>query len=430
MKERKKFVWALCSILITAGILSSCTTTSSLERDYDSFESLDAFFSEHNIPKVSSSHPEYYFTGAEWNERSLEVIEKAEDYILITVFSGNYHELTLPVWNLLAEKMEEGVRVYCIIDSASHFVVSPDDIDVLPAAFHYLKELGIPTVEYNQISLSNLFFLPRLLDRDHRKHWIIDGKYLSMGGININYTSLGYPPGLGNIDTMTEVISPEAADILVESFVETWNAHSPDKLSADEFSIPAPEDIEADTEETSFWLIDHYWPTRSQVSALFDAFFLSAEKELWLIQGFTYLTPGILNRVRFAADRGVEVNIMLSTNHSGFYYEPPAFYGILDLLDAGANVYIHESPHGAFLHYKLFLADRRTAALGSVNYNLRSQTYSREISYVFDDPVVGSELMENLETLLEHSRKVTREEAKEYRTLPNFLMLLLMQFWG
>lgn len=103
---------------------------------------------------------------------------------------------------------------------------------------------------------------------------------------------------------------------------------------------------------------------------------------------------------------------------------------MLNLMDAGANVFIYDSPIEAFLHYKMFMADRKLTALGSVNYNLRSQTYSREVSYVFNDERIAADIMENLKELLEDSYKVTREQAKEYRTLPNFLMLLLMQFWG
>lgn len=423
---RAVFTIVLLSIAL---FFISCTTMSHLDSKYESFETVDAYFAKHDIPKISSSLPQYYFTGQEWKDRLLELIEMAEDYILFIVFAGTYHEINQPVWDALAQKAYEGVQVYCIIDSVSYFVAECEQYGAQPPASVIIRETGIHAVDYNPISLSNIFYMPQLLDRDHRKFWIIDGKRIVMGGTNINVSSFGRPPDLGNIDTMAEVISPEGAEHLIRSFVETWNAYSSNKLCTQKFAIPELDEDRIDR-ETSFWLIDHYWPKRSQVTPMFDVFFLAAQEELWLVQAFTFVTPGILNRIRFAVNRGVEVNILLSERETGPHYRAAAFYGIKDLIDAGANVYMYELPKDAFLHYKLFMADRKLTALGSVNFNFRSQTYSREISYVFDDSRVGADIMENLEELLEDSRRVDRDEAKEYRTLHNLFFLLLMKFWG
>ncbi len=418
----------LTGIALLLAVVSSCTTMGSLERSYDDFTGLDEFFEEHDIPQYESTLPRLYFTGTDWNERSLELIAGATDYILISIFLGNYHETTHDVWELLKKKMDEGVRVYLIVDSSSYFQFIPETDIVVPAIFNYLNDLGIPVVEYNPFSLSNLFFLPALLDRDHRKYWVVDGTYLSMGGINVNYTSLGLPPETGNIDTMAEVISPGAVQQIVTSFVDTWNAYSVDKLSTDDFHVPGT--LPHDEEVTSFWLVDHYWRGQAQVTPMFDAFVLYALDELWFLQGYAFLTPALTNRIAFAASRGVSVHIMFSEFARKPHYELGAWYGMLDLIDAGATVYMYTSPIGAFLHYKLIMADRKLTALGSVNYNLRSQTMSREVSYIFDDPRVGSMVMDNINDLMKHARVVSREEALEYRNFRNFLYFMLMQFWG
>ncbi len=394
----------------------------------DGFISPEQYYEQHNIPKFVSTLPELYFTGIEWNERSMELIREAQDYILITIFLGNYHETTHEVWELLRQRMDEGIRVYLIIDSSSYFQLDPMTEEVVPAVFSHLDEIGIPYTEYNPMSLSSIFFPFGLLDRDHRKYWIIDGEIIAAGGININYTSLGLPPETGNIDTMAEIVSPEAAGVLVRSFVDTWNAYSPRRIKAEDFSIG--KDISSRTELIPFWLIDHDFKSSVQVTNMFNSFFLSAEKELWLIQGYAFLTPALIRRISYAVSRGVEVHILLSEYSRKPNYEQASWYGMLDLIDAGATVYMYTSPTGAFLHYKLMMADRRLTALGSVNYNLRSQTASREISFIFDDSRVGARVMDNIEELMKHTRIVTREEALEHRTFQGFLYLLLMQFWG
>ncbi len=425
----KNICFSAAAAVFTCLFLLSCATIDRLERMQDDFSSLDSYFSDRDIPKFDSSMPSIYFTGTEWNERSLELIRNAQDYILITIFLGNYHESTHEVWELLRKRMQEGIRVYMIIDSSSYFQFDPEQPDiVIPAVFSHLEKLGIPYVEYNPFTVSNLFFVFNMLDRDHRKFWIIDGEIIAAGGTNINYTSLGLPPETGNIDTMAEVHAPEAAAVLVSSFVDIWNSYSPFRLNRDDFSAGAPSPEEQ--ELTSFWLIDHHWSQSPQVTDMFDAFFLFAEEQLWMIQGYAFLTPALTRRIQYAVEKGVEVNIMLSDYARKDNYELASRYGILDLIDAGANVYMYTSPIGAFLHYKLMLADGRLAALGSVNYNLRSQTLSREISFVFDNPQIGRVLLENIDDLMVHARPVTREEALEYRTFRGLLYFLLMQFWG
>ena len=409
-------------------LIISCTTTGKLQNMHEDLTTIDDFFMDRGFPLYESTLPEMYYTGVEWRERAIELVQEAEDYILISVFLGNYHDSTSSLWELLPRKIEEGVRVYCIIDAASWFQVVPGTSEVVPAAFKYLRDAGVPVVEYNPFSISNLFFTPLQLDRDHRKFWVIDGKYLAAGGMNINLTSYGYPPETGNIDAMAEVISPGSTRQVVKSFVDTWNAYSPEKLNADDFNIVP--DIPENRETTDLWLLDHLWRGSCQVTDMFDAFVVSAEEELWFIQGYSFLNPALIRRISFAAERGVSVNFVISDYARTGNYKRATHYGLLDLIDAGADVYLYTSPIGAFLHYKLIMADRKTAAVGSVNYNLRSQTLSREISFIFRDYRVGEDIAEHIKKLEKNMRKITREEAEEHRTLKNYLSHLFMQFWG
>jgi len=420
----------LCSLLILVCAVSvSCTTIDRLQTMQSGFTSVDGFFEEHHIPRYASTLPVLYNTGMEWNQHSIELIEGARDYILISIFLGNLHETTTQIWDLLAKKICEGVRVYCIIDSSSYFQMVPETDTVVPAVFNHLKELGIPVVEYNPFSMGDLFSLPTLLDRDHRKFWIVDGQYLAVGGININYTSLGLPEGVGNIDTMAEVSSPGAIGDVMESFVRTWNAYSPQILDTDDFTIPK-ELPQPEADLASLWLIDQSLGKPSQVTDMFDALIMGTQKELWLVQGYAFPTKALLNRIAYAVQRGVEVHVVFSDFARKPNYEMAARYGMLDLIDAGAKVHNYTSPIGAFLHFKLIMGDRHLVALGSVNYNLRSQTLSQEISVVFDDSRVGAVVMEQLDGLMEYTREVTRQEALEYRTPLGFLYFMLMQVWG
>ena len=103
---------------------------------------------------------------------------------------------------------------------------------------------------------------------------------------------------------------------------------------------------------------------------------------------------------------------------------------MVDLIDAGATLYLFDGPHHAFLHCKLIVADEKYSLFGSVNYNLRSQFLSREISFLFDDEAIAEKALEHVGFIIDHSRIVDREEAKTHRKIDYLFYNLLMQLIG
>ena len=423
LKNVKAFVITTLLIVLLFG---SCSTTKKLQKYVEQKVSVEQLMQSIGVDSYSCTYPLYYNTGAQWNERSLELIEQAQDYILVSTFLGVEHPSVYPVWKALADKAAEGVDVYIIVDSSSNFQMVPIVNERIQAAFMLLHELGLNFVEYNSLSLSNLFFIPKLLDRDHRKYWVVDGQTLAAGGVNINHTSVAWPPGYGNIDTMVELGSSQAIKEVVETFVATWNNYSTTFLDADSFNI-----VKNNESETArFWLLDHYWPTKSKITTLFDLFSIYATKELWMVQGYTFLTPALLKRIKFAVDRGVKVNFILSDYSTQPKYELASRYGILDLIEAGASVYMYHSPVESFLHAKIMVADGKLVSIGSANYNLRSQSLSRELNFLFEDERIGEENLKYIETLLKECTVVTKQEAESYRNFKSWYNHLLMQIWG
>ncbi len=427
MSSKRGILFTIIVLLLSL-LLSSCSTTARLEKLSQEGWSLHPFLDQHNIRGYESSSPLYYNTGAEWNERTLELIEEAQDYILVCTFLGVEHPSTEPVWSALAKKMAEGVKVYILIDSSSNFQLIPNTGEFIQAAYMRLGELGLEVAEYNSLSLSNVFFPWALLERNHQKYWVIDGELLAIGGVNVNHTSIAWPEGVGNIDSMVEVYSPGALSEVVNLFVETWNDYSPKQLKVSDFRVK--ESLEGVEERTELYLIDHNWPQKRTITPTFDALSLYAQDELWLIQGYTFITRSLLDRLKVAIDRGVKVNVVLSEYSTQEKYELASFYGILDLIDAGINVYMYDSPEGAFLHIKLMMADNKLVTIGSANYNFRSQFLSREINFLFEDERIGEETLDYINQLMEYTREVTREEALQYRTFRGWFNNLLMQVWG
>lgn len=401
-----------------------CASYGKLERYRDTYPDTGAFFESRGIPTFGAAEPRLFMDGGAWFERAMELIAGAEDYILISSFLVTDSEHQATIFEALARRMAEGVRVHIIVDSASYYRAYPMRLEPIPAATPLARSLGLPLIEYNPIRGRRAFTLLALFDRDHRKFWVVDGRTVVTGGQNIDYDSLREVEDGGCIDAMLEYRSPGAAAYLRDSFVRTWNAYSLDMLDAEDFTV------RGEPGAYPLAIVDQGLRQSGLVTDMFDGFMAFASEELWLVQCYTYLTPSLLDKIRFAVDRGVRVNVVLSAEHVNERALYGSHYCMLDLIDAGASVFMYESDLGSLLHFKLILADGVLASVGSANYNLRSQTTSREMSFVVSDPESLALIRGELDSLLLGCRPVGRDEAERCRSLPYFLYNLLMQFWG
>jgi cardiolipin synthase A/B len=387
-------------------------------------QAVDRYFRNQGIPNYASTKPILYFSSDAWKERALSLVENAHDYILISSFLVNYHEVNSKIMEALERKAREGVRVYVMFDSSSYFTYMPDMKSFLPTALARFKGTSVKVAEYNPISGAKIFAMASLLDRDHRKFWIVDGEFFAEGGMNLNYYSLAPSGEYSNIDTFVELRGKDILSPMVSSFCDTWNKYSPEPIQSSSFAI---RDAETDS---SVWLVNQTLDGKSSIDALFDAFFLNAEKEIWMLQAYTFATPALVHKIEYATRRGVAVNIILSANSFRASYDEAAKYCIEDILKAGAHVYMFDAPDNSFLHYKLMLADGRIAAFGSPNYNFRSQYLSRELAVVSADPGIARTALENVKDLMNYATPVTMEEARGYRGIKYFLSYLGMLFGG
>ncbi len=364
-----------------------------------------------------ASRLRFYFTGDAFFPRAQELIREAQDYILIDSFLVIDDEKSSRIYQLLKEKMEQGVRVYILTDSSSGYVPGR-------TAVPRLIELGIPVSEFNPIRSSRFARLPLFLYRDHRKFWLIDGRTVVLGGQNIWSKSLDSPEEYGNTDSMVEFRSATACRELVGSFVREWNAYSTDKLRRESF------EIERGGEGTGcIWLVHQDGFGDTVVREMFGRLMDVAESEIWMIQAYAMADRSLLARIRSLTAAGVSVNIIFSSAYhilDKFYYATG--YRMIDLIDAGARLWEYGHPI-SHLHYKGVIVDNRWFALGSANLNFRSSYLSKELNIVFEGADMGQAMLENLEQLKRRAVSISREKAAGYRG-PRFFFYHLLLFFG
>ncbi len=374
------------------------------------------------VERTPVSRPRFADGGTAIRATMLDLVADARDHILLDSFLLTDGPLSREILDALAEKAAEGVTVHVIGDAASRFVMEPE-------AFEYLESRGVATAEFNPIKGWRFFAPPVLLERDHRKFWVVDGRHVLFGGANLSESSLIPAERGGNRDLMVRVDSPEAAAILTRSFVETWR-ESESAAEIDEAGFARPV-ASASRGQTGYWFFDQneVRADPSPTAAMMEGLYASARESVWLIEPYAFTNPGILAGIRSMARRGVEVNLVLSSQVRAPRFRYASYYGILDLLEAGARVWIFDSEISP-LHYKCALVDDRLAYVGSANLNYRSFRLSRELNAVLDDPAGVAEVRKVVDSVRRGSREVGEDEARRYRGLPFALWWLVMQTAG
>lgn len=350
----------------------------------------------------------------------LQLVSEARTSILIDSFLLNDGPRSREILDALAAKAEAGVAVRVIGDGASRCVREPE-------AFEILDSRGVATAEFNPVNGWRLFIPSHILERDHRKFWVIDGRTVFLGGANLSDSSLVDADQGGNRDLMVRLESPAAARFLTESFSRSWEESVSDV--AFHWSPPPPKDRETGDLEFCFVNQENVRGRVSPTKEMFDGLFAVARESIWLIEPYTFTNAEILAQIRAMTARGVEVNLVLSTQARAPRFRYASWYGIRDLIKAGARVWVYDSEVSP-LHYKCALVDDRIAFVGSANLNHRSYHLSRELNVVFDDPAGVREVRKVVDSVREGCREVDLREARRYRSVPFATWWLLMQTAG
>lgn len=385
-------------------------------------ESLAAYYRRAaGVERLPVSSPRFYDSGPAIRAEMLDLVDSAQDHILLDSFLLNDGPASREILDALAEKAARGVTVRVIGDASSRFVMEPE-------AFEYLESRGVAAAEFNPVKGWRLLTPPILLERDHRKFWVVDGRRVLLGGANLSDLSL-IPPGQGgNRDLMVGFDSPAAARLLTRSFVETWS-DSEASLEIREADFRPAADSPANGPEYWFFNEEKVRKRPCMTAVMLEGLYASARKSVWLVEPYTFTSPGILAGIRSMTARGVEVNLVLSSQVRAPRFRYASYYGIKDLLSAGARVWIFDSETSP-LHYKCALVDDRLAYVGSANLNYRSLRLSRELNVVFDDPVGVAEIRKVVESVRKGCREVDEKEARAYRTLPFATWWAIMQTAG
>lgn len=375
--------------------------------------------------KVSFDYPEMYFDASLFLERYIELIEGAEDYVIITTFLGSSCEGLEELYDAIAGKAASGVPVYMIIDGVSSYDMTASSSFMTP--LYFLRESGVHLIEYNPLSVFNLVNPSTLLIREHRKLVVIDGQWAVLGGMNMNYISMGADNIDLQRDSMYVFNSPSLASCLVDEFVSIWNESSVEKIDRNDFAVK-----EAEEGEITGYLFNQGPGGHADMASMYSSLFSSAREEIILLPYLAFFDDNMYESLEAAQARGVEVTMYLPID-SRDYVQGALFHDYHNLVEAGFNVYIEyagEETGLSLLHQKLAVVDERYTVIGSSNINYRSMTLSHEIALVVDSEEFADASLDQVEDIKKNMAPLDEETALRLKEEKGSWPMYLFSYFG
>lgn len=339
----------------------------------------------------------------------LEEIRRAESSVHVQTFIFARGRIGLELLDLLSEKASAGVDVRLLYDRFGSMMTH------FTGYFRAARKAGVRVRSISQANPLKGRFQVNL--RNHRKIAVVDGRVGFAGGINFKDEHHAGRVDEGRIrDYHLRIEGPAVSDLQLQ-FVEDWvfaSGVQPETLLGPDYFPPLSAAGDAVAQ------VVPGGPDR-EGRGLADAVFgaiTAAERTLDLVTPYFVPDEPILQALRYAARRNVDVRLVVPRRGNHWYAEQAgrSLYG--ELLEAGVRIFEREPP---FLHAKAILADGAYAMLGSANLDYRSLYLNFETNVEVGDRAFARTLGAQIEREIEASREVTLEE---YRARPLPLKLV------
>ncbi len=339
----------------------------------------------------------YYKTGEEFFPEMMKCLKMAKEFIFIEFFIITDGKLWSEVLDILEEKAKEGVKVRIIYDDMG---CSGTISSHTP---RILKQRGINAFKFHPFRpiLSGVYN-----NRDHRKIVIIDHQMAFTGGMNLadEYANIEKRFGYWK-DTMVK-IEGSAINNLLATFLQNYNLciqNISDYNSYIMYDYPKYEDegLVMPFGDGPGGIDDALIGEQTYINML-----NYATKSCYISTPYLIPTYSLLDALRNAALRGVDVRLILPgiPDKKIVYLIAKSHFRFL--LDAGVKIYIYKP---GFNHMKTMLCDDELAFVGTINFDFRSLVHHFECGTILYKNPCMKDIKEDFEQMLSVSEIVPED---------------------
>ena len=356
-------------------------------------------------------------TGQEKFDDLFSAIKQAKSSIHLEYFNFRNDSIANQLFNLLADKVKEGVEVRALFDAFGNM---SNNKPLRKKELDNLRERGIEIYEFDPIRFP---WINHVFARDHRKIVVIDGSIAYTGGMNVADYYINGTKVVGEWHDMHCRIEGDEVNTLQKIFIKTWNKVTKQHLSGVKY-------YRGDRPNTTFvvlkrpavdslnnmmvGIINREPRTSNAIIRKFYTTAIDVAKDsIQIINPYFTLNRAIKKAIKRAVKRGVKVDIMLSVRSDIPLTPDCGFYNAHQLMKRGCNIWMYMP---GFHHTKVIMVDGLFCTVGSANLNSRSLNFDYEANAVIVNKEVTQELCNLFNAEKKESFLLTPKKWNEMRT--------------
>lgn len=315
------------------------------------FENVNGHFPVYRHTKTT-----YFPSGEAKFEEMKKQLLKAEKYIFLEYFIIDEGDMWGEILAILKQKVQEGVEVRVMYDGMIEFST---------LSFDYKKRLEKIGIQSRVFASVTPFLSTYYNYRDHRKILLIDGKVAFTGGVNLADEYINRIKRFGHWKDTALMVEGPAVDTFLVLFLQMWT-YSHELLDA------TPYMVEHEAFDTPGFVVP-YGDIPLDKDKVGENVYIDilnhARDFVHIMTPYLILDGELLHALKFAAERGVDVSIIMPgiPDKSTVYYLAKTYYPTL--LESGVKIYEYTP---GFVHAKVFVSDNSRATVGTINLDYRS----------------------------------------------------------
>ena len=175
------------------------------------------YLQQTGVPVTCNNEVKLLMTGHDKFIDLFQTIRQAKHHIHLEYFNFRNDSIANSLFDLLAEKVKEGVEVRAMFDAFGNWSNNK------PLKKRHLKSISDRGIEIVKFDPINFPWVNHAIHRDHRKIVVIDGKIGYTGGMNIADYYINGLPKIGKWHDMHIHLEGDAVRYLQGIFLTMWN---------------------------------------------------------------------------------------------------------------------------------------------------------------------------------------------------------------
>ena len=351
------------------------------------------------FPVYDETQVRYFPLGDALFPALLAELEKAEKFIFLEFFIVDEGEMWGRVLEILLRKAAQGVDVRLLYDGTNEFFTLPRN---------YPKRLEALGIRCRVFAPVMPFVSTHYNYRDHRKILVIDGKVAFTGGVNLADEYINKVRRFGHWKDAAVLLRGEAARSFTLMFLQMWDLEEGKMEERELLRAPA----EPCQGEKGFVLPYADCPLdREQVGEWVYLDILNrARKYVYIMTPYLILDGEMETALKFAAERGVDVRLILPGIPDKRLPYALAKTHYRSLLASGVRIFEYTP---GFVHAKVFVSDDREATVGTINLDYRSLYHHFECGAYLHQTGCIPQIREDFLATQAQCRTVTPDTVKQ-----------------